>query len=200
MSKSSGAAAKGGHYHHGNLRAALLANARAMLEAEGPGALSLRELARRADVAAASVYHHFANLDAIAVALAEEGFSELAVCLEQAPTNDRGQLADVGHAYVRFAMENPDLYRLMFGEGLARSSAGSETLHRLRQRAYERVKAGLRKRVPEQDVATGALFLWSVVHGLALLVIDGQIEAGADPEAVVTSVLRLTGTGLPTSG
>lgn len=190
---------KGDGYHHGNLRAALLSEARTLLEEEGPAALSLRELARRAGVAAPSVYHHFASLDAIAVALAEAGFAELAARLEGAPTNAKGQLSGVGLAYVRFAMVNPGLYRLMFGDGLAKSSAGSETLHGLRQRAHERVKAGLRKRLPEEDVPTAALFLWSVVHGLALLMIDGQIEPGADPDATVAAVLNLTGTGLPTS-
>ncbi len=197
---SSRAAPKGDGYHHGNLRAALLAEARVLLEEEGPAALSLRDLARRIGVAAPSVYHHFASLDAIAVALAEVGFAELAMCLEEAPTNAKGRLTDAGYAYVRFAIENPGLYRLMFGEGLGKSTGESATLQALRRRAYERVKEGLRKRLPEKEVATGALFLWSVVHGLALLVIDGQIEPGADPDAVVASVLRLTGTGLPTSG
>jgi AcrR family transcriptional regulator len=63
------------NYHHGNLRSALLAQARALLDEDGPAALSLREIARRAGVAAPSVYHHFANLDAIFVALAEDSRS-----------------------------------------------------------------------------------------------------------------------------
>lgn len=186
-----------GSYHHGNLRSALLAQARALLDEDGPAALSLREIARRAGVAAPSVYHHFANLDAISVALAEEGFAELVARLEAAPTNAKGQLGEVGLAYVRFAMENPGLYRLMFGEGLKTSSAESQTVQKLRERAYERVKTGLRARLPEEEIATGALYLWSLVHGLALLIIDDRLDAYADPEKIVRSVLQLAGRGLP---
>jgi AcrR family transcriptional regulator len=185
------------NYHHGNLRSALLAQARALLDEDGPAALSLREIARRAGVAAPSVYHHFANLDAIFVALAEEGFTELVARLEAAPVNAKGQLAEVGLAYVRFAMGNPGLYRLMFGEGLKTSSAESLAVQKLRERAYDRVKAGLRARLPEEEVATGALYLWSLVHGLALLIIDDRLDTHADPEQVVRSVLRLAGQGLP---
>lgn len=188
-----------GHYHHGNLRAVLLTQARALLDEDGPAALSLREIARRAGVAAPSAYHHFANLDAIAVALAEEGFTELVARLEAAPAEAKGQLAEVGLAYVRFAMDNPGLYRLMFGDGLKTSSAENQTVQKLRERAYERVKTGLRARVPEDEVATGALYLWSLVHGLALLIIDDRLDTYADPEQVVRSVLQLAGQGLSTA-
>jgi AcrR family transcriptional regulator len=190
-------ASDAGSYHHGNLRSALLTQARVLLDEDGPAALSLREIARRAGVAAPSVYHHFANLDAISVALAEEGFTELVARLEGAPANAKGQLAEVGLAYVRFAMDNPGLYRLMFGEGLKTSSAESQTVQKLRERAYERVKTGLRARLPEEEVATGALYLWSLVHGLALLIIDDRLDTYADPEKVIRSVLSLAGQGLP---
>lgn len=186
-----------GHYHHGNLRAALLAQARALLDEDGPAALTLREIARRAGVAAPSAYHHFANLDAITVALAEEGFTELVTRLEAGPADAAGQLAPVGLAYVRFAMDNPGLYRLMFGEGLKTSSAENQAVQKLRERAYERVKTGLRARVPEEEVATAALYLWSLVHGLALLIIDDRLEAYENPDQVIRSVLRLAGRGLP---
>ncbi|WP_337267464.1 TetR/AcrR family transcriptional regulator [Oryzifoliimicrobium ureilyticus] len=190
---------KPARYHHGDLRAALLRQARALLEAEGPAALSMREIARRVGVAAPSAYHHFPGLDAIAVALAEEGFAELAQRLDTAPTNDKGQLAGTGLAYVRFALDNPGLYRMMFGEGFTASSQEGQSLKQLRQRAYERVLSGLRKRLPEEEVETAALFLWSLVHGLSLLMVDGRIERPDDSEAMIMSVLRLAGTGLPSS-
>lgn len=197
MSRRDGAGAA--RYHHGNLRAALLAAARAMLEEAGPASLSLREIARRVGVAAPSIYHHFASLDAIAAALAEQGFSELVDRLDAAPTNTKGQLAPAGHAYIAFALANPGLYRLMFGEGLGPSFAEGDAVGILRQRAYDRVKAGLRQRLPEAEVATAALYLWSLVHGLALLMIDGRIDAGTDADDTIAAVLRLAGTGLPTA-
>jgi AcrR family transcriptional regulator len=188
---------KASRYHHGNLRAALLVEARALLETSGPASLSLREIARRVGVAAPSSYHHFASLDAIAVALAEQGFSELAEQLEKARNEPAGKLAPVGVAYIAFARANPGLYRMMFGDGLRQTTAESDSLRPLRQRAYETVKAGLAKRMPADKVGLGALFLWSLIHGLALLTIDGQIEANADLDETISGVLGLAGTGIP---
>jgi AcrR family transcriptional regulator len=186
-------------YHHGNLRAALLVTARQLLEENGVSALNLREIARRVGVTAPSAYHHFSGLEAIATALAELGFEELAQQMEAAPTNEKGRLMPSGLAYIAFARSNPALYRLMFGERFAAKFVDSDSLKMLRLRAYERVKSGLEKRVSTESIAPGALFLWSLIHGLALLTIDGQLRHEADPEAMIISVLRLAGTGLPPS-
>jgi AcrR family transcriptional regulator len=186
-------------YHHGDLHNSLLEAARRLLEESGPSALNLREIARRVGVSAPSAYHHFANLDAIAVALAEQGFSELDEHMDVAPTNARGRLAPVGHAYIAFARANPGLYRLMFGEGFRAASEGSETVRALRHRAYDKVRVGLRKRLPPEEVPAASLFLWSLTHGLALLMIDGQVDPGADAQVLIERVLRLAGTGVPPS-
>lgn len=170
-----------------------------MLEEAGPTALSIREIARRVGVSAPAAYHHFSGLDDIAVALAERGFAELAERLRTAPSNTKGQLAPAGMAYVAFARDNPGLYRLMFGEGFRGAFAGSERVRALRSAAYEVLKTGLSKRVPADEVGTAALFLWSLTHGLALLMIDGQFDPGSDADTLVAAVLRLSGKGLPTS-
>ncbi|SEE88952.1 transcriptional regulator, TetR family [Rhizobiales bacterium GAS191] len=184
-------------YHHGDLRRALLDAARGLLEESGASALNLREIARRVGVSAPSAYHHFASLEAIAVALAEQGFAELAERLESAPTNAKGRLAPTGQAYIGFARANPGLYRLMFGEGFRMASDGSEAVRALRQRAYEKVTAGLQRRLPPDEVPAAALFLWALTHGLSLLMIDGQVDPGDDPQVMVESVLRLAGSGIP---
>ncbi|MBN8949753.1 MULTISPECIES: TetR/AcrR family transcriptional regulator [unclassified Rhizobium] len=186
-------------YHHGDLRNALLEAGRGLLEEGGPTALSIREIARRVGVSAPAAYHHFSGLDEIAVALAERGFAELADSLQAAPSNAKGQLAPAGMAYVAFARQNPGLYRLMFGEGFHTAFAGHDGIRTLRLAAYEVIKSGLSKRMQADEVDTAALFLWSLTHGLALLMIDGQFDAGTDPEKLVASVLRLSGKGLPTS-
>jgi len=186
-------------YHHGDLRNALLEAGRTLLEEAGPTALSIREIARRVGVSAPAAYHHFSGLDDIAVALAEKGFAELAERLQTAPSNTKGQLGPAGIAYVAFARDNPGLYRLMFGEGFRRAFAADERVRALRSDAYEVLKTGLSKRVPADEVGTAALFLWSLTHGLALLMIDGQFDPGSDPDTLVAAVLRLSGKGLPTS-
>ncbi|MBB6486369.1 TetR/AcrR family transcriptional regulator [Rhizobium lusitanum] len=186
-------------YHHGDLRNALLEAGRVLLEEGGPSALSIREIARRVGVSAPAAYHHFSGLDDIAVALAEQGFAELAERLQAAPSNVNGQLAPAGMAYIAFARDNPGLYRLMFGEGFGGAFAADDRIRALRSQAYEVLKDGLSRRLPAGEIGTAALFLWSLTHGLALLMIDGQFDPGTDPDALVAAVLRLSGKGLPTS-
>jgi AcrR family transcriptional regulator len=184
-------------YHHGDLRRALLDAARALLEERGPAALNLREIARRVGVSAPSAYHYFVNLDAIAVALAEQGFVELLERLDATPAGAPGALAPAGQAYIAFARANPGLYRLMFGEGFRLASDGSQAVRALRERAYEKAIEGLKTRLPAEQLKAAVLFLWSLTHGLALLVIDGQVDPGADPDALIRSVLSLAGSGVP---
>ena len=187
-------------YHHGNLRNALLAAARDLLEERGPSALSLREIARRVGVSAPSAYHHFPSLDAIAVGLAEQGAAEMGECLKAASGGDKRDgkslLLRTGEAYVRFARANPALYRLMFGEGFQPASKSSDAVRDLRQRARTTIETALAGRLPAAELPVAGLFLWSVVHGLALLIIDGQVESAKDADAVVLRVLQLGGKAL----
>ena len=169
-------------YHHGDLREALLAAALAMLE-EGadPAALSLREAARRAGVSAMAPYRHFADKDALLAAVATIGFERLAQALlvGERDKSGRAALTALGVAYVAFACAHPALFRLMFGAkappktgDLARASAASYAI--------------LAERVAESgDAATAqdrALANWALVHGLAMLAVDGQLgRFGGDP-------------------
>jgi AcrR family transcriptional regulator len=183
-------------YHHGDLRNALLKAARALLEEQGPSALGLREIARRVGVSAPSAYHHFANLDAIAVSLAAQGSGELIELLTKAMARaGKGALRRSGEAYVAFARANPALYRLMFGEGFPAASQGGKAVRDLRQQTYALLKSGLEKRFSRDAIPSAALFLWALAHGLALLMIDGQVESSEDPDALVRRVLRLAGSG-----
>jgi AcrR family transcriptional regulator len=184
-------------YHHGALREALLGAGRALLEEGGPRALSLREIARRVGVSAPSAYHHFASLDAIAIALAEQGFTELVQALDAATPAATGLLTPAGEAYIAFARANPGLYRLMFGDGFLAASTASAAVGALRKRAYERVESNLQKRLAATHVPTAALFLWALTHGLALLIIDGQLNSSRDPQAMIRQVFQMAGTGIP---
>jgi AcrR family transcriptional regulator len=183
-------------YHHGDLRNALLKAAREVLEERGPSYLGLREVSRRVGVSAPSAYHHFPSRDALAMGLAEQGALEMANCLEVTPGVGNLTLLPYGEAYVAFAQANPALYRLMFGEGFPEVSHYSGAVRDLRQRSFEIMKAALEKRLPEAQVPIAALFLWSLVHGLGLLLIDGQVTTSPVPKDLVHQVLKLAGTGL----
>ena len=100
-------------------------------------------------------------------------------------------------SYIAFARANPGLYRLMFGEGFRIASDGGHAVRVLRERAYDKTISSLHTRLPADEAKVAVLFLWSLAHGLALLMIDGQVDPGADPEALIRRVLRLAGGGVP---
>ena len=105
-------------YHHGDLPAACLTAALELVEEGGATALSLRAVARRAGVSPAAPYRHYADREALVSAVATIGYRELAERLaaaHPAPSTPE-QLASVGVAYVEFALEQPALFRMMFGE------------------------------------------------------------------------------------
>jgi AcrR family transcriptional regulator len=108
----------GKRYHHGNLRAALLARAEHRLSDEGAHALSLRELARDVGVSHGAPREHFPNKQALLDALAETGFQRLGQELEAAMAGTQGtfseRLTAFAHTYVRFASRQPALLDLMF--------------------------------------------------------------------------------------
>ncbi|MFC6937680.1 TetR/AcrR family transcriptional regulator [Actinomadura yumaensis] len=105
-------------YHHGDLRAACLQAARELLEEDGSAALSLRAVARRAGVSATAPYRHYADRDALVSAVAAQGYRELAEHLAAAHPSPESpeDLAAVAVAYVRFALDHPALFRVMFAE------------------------------------------------------------------------------------
>ncbi|MGJ4917203.1 TetR/AcrR family transcriptional regulator [Bradyrhizobium sp. HKCCYLRH2060] len=183
-------------YHHGDLRNALLTAAREVLEERGPSFLGLREISRRVGVSAPSAYHHFPSRDAIALGLAEQGATELAACLAAAPANPGGSLLTYGEAYIAFVRANPALYRLMFGEGFPAVSEHSAAIRGLRTRSYEIMKASLESRLTAAELPIAGLFLWALVHGLGLLLIDRQIVRDDDLDQIIRRVLTLAGTGL----
>jgi AcrR family transcriptional regulator len=109
--------ADGKPYHHGDLSRALVLAGRRILEKEGPDALSLRAVAREAGVSPAAPYHHFKDKGDLLLSVASEGWHELGeaiVAAKAAAHTPREGLREIGAAYVRFARENPALYRLMY--------------------------------------------------------------------------------------
>ncbi|MCW3069183.1 MAG: transcriptional regulator [Solirubrobacterales bacterium] len=173
-------------YHHGDLRAACLSSALELLEKGGARALSLRAVARRAGVSPAAPYRHYADREALVSAVAAVGYRELAERLaaaHPAPSTPE-QLASVGVAYVQFALEQPALFRMMFGEPCDRDNDE-------RVAATAAVSLYLREIVarcfPHADAEALAPAIWALVHGLAFLHLDGKLDAPT-PAAVADRV------------
>ena len=159
-------------YHHGDLRQAVLQEAGEVLEKEGLEALSLRELARRAEVSHNAPYRHFPDRDSLLAALVEEGFRMLADALKKRPRHEMGE------AYVDFALAHPARFRLMFG--------GRVKLEKRDRAAYEGLMASFADL--GEDAPYAAAAAWAMVHGLSHLLLDGHFE-GRDRKKFARDVL-----------
>ena len=158
-------------YHHGELRTALVGSALELLAEAGADALSLRAVARRAGVSAMAPYRHYADKEALLAAVAAHGFAGLREVLAAADRETPALVAQAV-AYVRYALEHPALFRLMFG---ARLDVSSE-LTVARDAAYAVLADRVAAETPaDTDREARVLGCWSLVHGLALLFLDGRI-------------------------
>lgn len=168
-------------YHHGDLRVAILRAAAEILEEQGVAALSLREAARRAGVSHNAPYRHFTDRDALLAALAADGFAQLGATLDAAGA---GGPHARGEAYVRFALEHPQRFRLMFG-GVPRLDA-HPALREAAARTYRGLVDAFETLVGREGAAMAAAAAWSLTHGLAQLLLDGhftQATRGAEGAA-----------------
>lgn len=170
-------------YHHGDLRDALVASAAEILEEQGLAQLSLREAARRAGVSHNAPYRHFPDREALLAAVAAEGFSLLGKALEKSAGKE------MGDAYVRFALEHPQIFRLMFG-GLLTHEKYPE-LRAAAGQAYGALLDLFRRQMDEKQAAFAAAAAWSLVHGLSHLILDGHFAEAqrGGREAFVRRVL-----------
>lgn len=171
-------------YHHGDLRAALLDAAIEVIGERGLHGLSLRECARRADVSHAAPYRHFADKDALLLAIARLGFERLAaagVAAMAGVADPRDRLDAYGVAYVRFAVANPVLFRVMFTAEIAAPEGAedgpvADVAQGDRVGAFDLLVASAAALLDDGgDAREAALAAWSLPHGLAMLALDGRI-------------------------
>ena len=185
-----------GSYHHGNLRAALVEAGLHLLEQGDTADFSLRELARQVGVSPNATYRHFANREALMMAMAAEGFRRFTFALTEGAASGNGFFG-AGRGYVGFARKNPALFRLMFGRFT--STHHSEELGEAGQTAFTVLSSGVAGFLgaPADDprVKTVALQCWSLVHGLSHLILDGQMDTMGDIDELVGAVLRPPGMG-----
>jgi AcrR family transcriptional regulator len=163
------------------LRAAALEAGLNLLEDRTADDLGLREVARAVGVSATALYRHFPDKAALLRALADEGLARLADAQVQASAAAGGGgagFAATGRAYVRFALANPALFRLIFsaampqGDPFAQPAAEvPEAFRLLRDNAASSLPPG----AGPAAARLVALEAWALVHGLAVLILDGRI-------------------------
>ncbi len=178
-------------YHHGDLRAVILTQAARLVAERGADRVSLRELARAAGVSHAAPAHHFADRRGLFTALAAEGFEMLTAALIGA----RHSFVDAALAYVRFALEHPGHYRVMFDKSLV--DASDPRLAVAEAAAAEELSRGvasLRDPKARADPGGAELAAWSLVHGFSMLWLNDAVSARVkvvDPMTTVERIARM---------
>ena len=185
-------------YHHGDLKAALVEAGVEILRGNGPEALTLREVARRAGVSQAAPYRHFKDRRELVAAVAERGFSRLGEAMHRAMESAGGRpgLRHVAEAYVEFGLANPAEYRVMFGPEVAVTDdlpslreTGRSVLSFVAEGLAGLQKAGL---VGPGDPWLMAVATWSTMHGLVTLSLDGQASGvAANVDELVQEATRI---------
>jgi AcrR family transcriptional regulator len=166
-------------YHHGDLRRALVTTGLEMLAEPGGWQFTLRELARRAGVSHTASYKHFPDKAGLLAELALMGFDRLRTAIEaarpQPRVDPRDEFLAMCRGYIRFGVDNPNLYRLVFSAD-ARQSAHA-AMHGRAVAALD-VLTGLiegGQRVGwlrPRAVLAQAAAVWAQLHGITLLAID----------------------------
>ncbi|MDG4863556.1 TetR/AcrR family transcriptional regulator [Streptomyces sp. T-3] len=159
-------------YHHGDLRHAVLTAALDVIAAEGPGAVSLRDLARRAGVSHAAPAHHFKDRTGLLTAIATEGYDLLTEALADAP-----ELRERGVRYVRFGMAHPAHFQVMFQPELLRGD--DPDLVAAKERAGEQLRAGVAQLTDSgrgDDARLAGIAAWSLAHGFATLLLSQNLN------------------------
>lgn len=177
-------------YHHGDLRAALVEAGLKLLETRTADDLSLREVARAVGVSATAVYRHFPDKGALMTALAGEGLARLAVAQHAASDAAGGGVAGfnaTGAAYVRFALANPALFRLIFANPASVDHQPHD--HEDDAMTFLRANAAMVAEGKGGDAQIIALQAWALVHGLSMLMLDGQVPMD---DALIDRVISVT--------
>jgi len=181
---------RAGQYHHGDLRHALIDQALRTILTAGVEGLTLRGVGEALGVSRTALYRHFSDKQALVAAVAREGFRTFRRALVDAweqQGRGRAGFEAMGEAYLQFAVAHPSHYRVMFGRFMESCARDPELINEATgafQALLDALVEGQREGwVRQDDPVILARFVWSVTHGIAMLVIDGQLrdsdEAGA---------------------
>lgn len=209
-------------YHHGNLRDHLIAATRSLINIDGSESFKVADACRHAGVSTAAPYRHFSDRQALLDAVAVAGFHELRdearYAGEAHPKGSNEAVSAIGKAYVAFACREPNLFKLMFGQSAAgqatsNNSGGTNEKHSTTfvdtntvsdcktagRECYEvlleQLAATLNQEEINEAVIEAAFPLWTFVHGLSFLVIDGNVSVNRMPinidEQIDKATMRL---------
>jgi len=195
MSRSKGvqllnnqAAAARSTYHHGDLRNALIAAGRGLLEEMGPHDLSLREAARRVGVSIAAPSRHFEGKEALLAAIAASGFRELAterVKIIDLRTSSLDKAKQMMFSYVEFAQRHKGLFNLMVGPAIIERGEYAELVE-TSNLSFDLFSSAVSDYARENGWTARWMNLvvhsaWAIEHGVAMLIIGNRIPRSERP-------------------
>ena len=181
-------------YHHGDLQTALLNAAIDLVREHGPDHLSLRAVAEQVGVSPSAVYHYFPDKDSLIQRLSEQLFVNLynmqKVALEAIPGKSKRaatlRIRELGRTYFRWAFNEPNLFRLMFGGYCRVMVRGSHVDHEAFQMLSKCLDDLLATGVISPEMRKyGELIVWSCVQGASTLIVEGHL-----PESAFETVLE----------
>lgn len=184
-------------YHHGNLKNALIQAGREVLESEGSPGFDLRMVARKAGVSHAAPYRHFSDKRALITAIVQAGFEELRERMvnkladtDRMPPSER--LRVVAIEYVRFATQSPWVLREMYSGQSAQDE--NIAVHSAAKKVYRIYSSLIRAGQESGEFSEGdpnaiAGVFWSLIHGMATLVIDDQITPYAQGDQGIEQIV-----------
>lgn len=172
-------------YHHGNLKEALIETALQTIDKEGLDAITLRDITQKLGTSRSAVYRHFVSKEALIIGVIQRGYAQLDELFTPI-FHDRTQSVEerfekMGRAYLDFAIEHPNLYRLLFGENYRqereevcdyKDESQATGLYALIGLLLEAQEEGI---IARADPMVQAATVWASIHGLASLLIDGHL-------------------------
>jgi AcrR family transcriptional regulator len=201
---------RAGQYHHGDLRRALIDQALRTIDKLGVEGLTLRGVGDALGVSRTALYRHFSDKQALVAAVAREGFRTLRLALVDAwerKGRGRAGFEAMAEAYLQFAVAHPAHYRVMFGRFVESGARDPELIEEAKAAFQALVDALVEQQrdgqVRADDPLMLAQFVWSVTHGVAMLVIDGQLresdESGTALNRYATERIRAAIAAPPSS-
>ncbi|MDZ4725588.1 MAG: TetR/AcrR family transcriptional regulator [Leptospira sp.] len=170
-------------YHHGDLKKALVEATIQLLKEDGYQSLSLRKISKLAGVSQAAPYRHYNDLESLIADVASEGFKlltdQLSKIRRKAKSNPLLQFRESGLSYVEFALTNPDLFQIMYGNQIQNHSE-YETLIAAEDEPFEILKEIITdcknaKIIKTADIEKTSIAAWTMVHGIAVLLLGNQV-------------------------
>jgi AcrR family transcriptional regulator len=189
-------------YHHGDLREQLLLAGEQALAEMPVESVSLREIARRAGVSHAAPKHHFATMGDLLGEIAARGFIKFVAALDEASRQTavqtpEGRLMAMGWAYLRFADANPEVYALMFGK--IDRMAMTPNMVQSSIEAWSQLENAVAALIGPLRAPSGALHVWSSVHGLSMLRAERRLPPHLTLHAAEENLLHMMVAGLSES-